>query len=300
MNVFITGGLGFVGRFLSQHLLTAGYHVTAVGSTQRPEMIPHENFQYIAGDTTREGAWQAAVADSDAVINLAGRSIYKRWDASYKQQIYNSRVLTTRQLVAALPDGKETVFLNASAVGYYGDRGDDILTESEPGCHDFLGTLARDWESEALKAESKRARVAIMRLGVVLGNGGGALKMMRPIFSMFAGGPLGNGMQWFPWIHMTDLTRAIRFLLENNNCRGPFNLCNPEPVRNRDLTTALARVLSRPAFMPAPEFMIKWVMGEFGGVLLSSSRAIPENLLKAGFTFRFPDIESALVDLVKR
>jgi hypothetical protein len=300
MKLLITGGLGFVGRHLSGQLLAAGHNVTALGRNPTPKRIPHENFDYIAADTTREGDWQKSVGDFDAVINLAGQSIFRRWDDRYKQLIYDSRVLTTRNLSAAVPSDKKVVFLSTSAVGYYGSRQDDILTESEPGSEDFLGTLAQDWEAEALNAEKKGARVAIMRFGIVLGNGGGALGMMQPAFKLFVGGPLGNGGQWFPWIHMADLVGAAQFLLENENCRGPFNFCAPKPVRNRDFAAALGHVLRRPAILPAPVFMVRLVLGELGDVLAASSRAIPEKLLHAGFSFRFPDVESALLDLVNR
>jgi uncharacterized protein len=300
MKLLITGGLGFVGRELSGQLLAAGHQVTALGRNLRPNLIQHGNFSYIAADTTREGEWQNAVAEYDAVINLAGQSIFRRWDNRYKQLIYDSRVLTTRHLAAAVSGGTKMVFLSTSAVGYYGSRQDDVLTESEPGSGDFLGTLAQDWETEALNAEKKGARVAIMRFGIVLGNGGGALGMMQSAFNLFLGGPLGNGAQWFPWIHMTDLVGAARFLLENESCHGPFNFCAPEPVRNRDLAATLGRVLNRPSILPAPAFMVKLVLGELGDVLMASSRAVPEKLQHAGFSFRFPDVESALLDLVNR
>lgn len=298
MKLLITGGLGFVGRNVSVRLLTAGHQVTAVGRNPKPAPILHDNFNYIAADTTREGDWQKSVADFDAVINLAGQSIFWRWNDSYKKLIYDSRVLTTRHLVAAIPDNKEMVFLSTSAVGYYGSRQDDILIESEPGSHDFLGSLAQDWEAEALSAEKKGARVAIMRFGIVLGNGGGAFGMMQPAFKLFLGGPLGDGSQWFPWIHMVDLVSAVQFLLENERCSGPFNFCAPEPVRNRDLARTLGHVLNRPSFLPAPAIMVRWVLGELGDVLMASSRAIPEKLQRADFSFRFPDVASALLDLV--
>lgn len=298
MKVLITGGLGFVGRYLSEYLLMQGYQVTALGRNPNPKAISHDHFQYVAGDTTREGAWQKSVAEFDAIVNLAGQSIFRRWDDRYKQLLYDSRVLTTRNLVKAIPANKNIIFLSTSAVGYYGDRKDDILTESEPGCGDFLGTLSRDWETEALAAEKKGARVALMRFGIVLGNGGGALDIMLPAFKSFMGGPLGNGKHWFPWIHLADLVSAVRFLLENENCRGPFNFSAPEPVRNHELAKTLGHVLNRPALIPAPAFLIKLVLGELGGVLMSSSRAVPERLQQAGFLFRFPDLESALLDLV--
>lgn len=300
MKLLITGGLGFVGRHLSAQLLAAGHQVTAVGRNPAPAMILNENFSYIAADTTREGNWQESVRGFDAVINLAGQSIFKRWNDRYKQLMYDSRVLTTRHLVAAIPEDKKVVFLSTSAVGYYGNRQDDILVESEPGSDDFLGILSRDWEAEAMKAEKKGARVAVMRFGIVLGNGGGAFAMMKPAFKLFLGGPLGNGGQWFPWIHLADLVGATQFLLENESCSGPFNFCAPEPVRNRDLATAFGHVLTRPSILPVPAAMVRFILGELGDVLMASSRVVPERLKQAGFSFRFPDVTSALLDLVNR
>jgi len=298
MNILITGGLGFVGRFLSLHLLAAGHRVTAVGRRVNPKAIAHERFRYEAADTTREGPWQAAAADSDAIVNLAGCSIFRRWTDRYKRRLFDSRVLTTRNLVKALPVHWNGVLLNASAVGYYGSREDDIIGESEPCQEDFLGTLAREWEAEALTAGEKGARVGVMRFGIVLGRDGGALAMMRRIFNLFGGGPVGEGSQWFPWIHMWDLAEATRYLLDTPHATGPFNFCAPEPIRNRDLANALGRALHRPARLPAPAFLVRLALGEFADALLASCRAVPERLLRAGFTFRFPDIASALSDLL--
>jgi hypothetical protein len=298
MDILITGGSGFVGRFLSQRLLTAGHRITIVGRGRNPRAIARNDLRYMAADTTHEGPWQAAAAGSDAIINLAGCSIFRRWTDQYKRKLYDSRVLTTRHLVEALPPEWNGVLLSASAVGYYGDRGDDIITESEPCQGDFLGTLSRDWEAEALKADEKGARVALMRFGIVLGRDGGALAMMRRVFKLFAGGPIGDGSQWFPWIHMTDLAAAACFLLEAGRAAGPFNLCAPAPVRNHELAHALGRALHRPAVMPAPAFLVRTVMGEFAESLLASCRAVPERLLAAGFAFRFPDIATALLDLL--
>ena len=298
MKILITGGLGFLGRFLSQVLLDAGHHVTAVGLSPNPALIPHDNFSYIAADTSQEGNWQESLQTIDAVINLAGVSIFKRWNQKYKDLIYNSRILTTRNLVDALPDESAVTLLSTSAVGYYGDRGDEVLTEASSTGHDFLSALARDWEAEAYKAASKGARVVIMRFGIVLGKGGGALASMLPPFKMFAGGPLGNGKHWFPWIHIGDLARAAGFLLENDNLQGPFNCCAPQPVRNSEFTTALGKVLNRPAILPTPGVVLRFFLGELAEVLLASSRAFPDKLQKNGFTFTFPDIESALLDLI--
>jgi hypothetical protein len=300
MKIFITGGLGFVGRYLSKALLENGHRVTAVGRTPDPQGIDHPAFRYIAADTTLAGDWQAEVPDHEAVVNLAGKSIFTPWTNKAKEEIYDSRILTTRNLVAALPEGRETILCSTSAVGYYGDSGEDVLTEAAPSGDDFLAEVGRDWEAEALAAGKKGARVVLPRFGIVLDRDGGAMAKMIPAFRMFVGGPLGSGRQWFPWIHMADLVAALRFLIETPALRGPFNCTAPEPVRNKDLAKTLGRKLHRPACMPAPAFMVKLVLGEFGEVLLGSQRAVPQKLTDAGFTFQYPDLESALEEIVGR
>ena len=297
MNIFISGGLGFVGKYLCQSLLENGHQLTATGSRNDPGTISHDNFRYIKADTTQPGDWQQAVVDADAAVNLAGRTIFKRWDKRYKQQIRDSRILTTQHIVAAIPEDKPFVLCSTSAVGYYGDRGDDVLTETEAVADDFLGQLSLEWEKEAFAAEKKGARVAIARFGIVLGRGGGALAKMLPAFKSFVGGPLGDGTQWFPWIHIQDVVGAIEFILSSTSVDGIFNFTAPEPVRNRDLGKTLGRVLNRPSVMPAPAFMIRMAMGELGGVLLSSQRAVPQHLMAAGYDFQYPELEKALEDL---
>jgi uncharacterized protein (TIGR01777 family) len=298
MNIFITGGLGFVGRHVSRAFLQAGHRVTAIGRTQRPDMIDHPNFHYLAADTTQPGDWQGAVAEHQAVVNLAGRSIFTFWTDNAKKEMVDSRVLTTRHLVDAIaPDGR-TVLCSTSAVGYYGDRGEARLSEDAAPGDDFLASLAHRWEAEALKAEAKGARVVLTRFGIVLERGGGAMAMMTPLFRLFLGGPLGSGRQWFPWIHMHDLTAAFQYAVDRENLAGPFNFCAPNPVRNRRLTRTLAEKLNRPALLRAPSFMVKLLMGEFGRVLLHSQRAMPDRLLEAGFEFQYPTIEAALAEIV--
>ncbi|MDM8526536.1 TIGR01777 family oxidoreductase [Desulfococcaceae bacterium HSG8] len=298
MKIFITGGAGFVGRHLSARLLDKGHQVTATGSRPNQNVIHHKNFFYIPADTTQKGKWQESLEDTDAVINLAGRTIFSLWTKNYKKRIYDSRVLTTRNLTDALPEGKDITLCTASAAGYYGDRGDDILTEKEPDGDDFLARVCRDWETEAFRAGEKGGRVAAMRFGVVLGKGGGAMKQMIPAFRLFAGGPLGDGTQWFPWIHIDDLVTAILFVLENREISGPFNFTAPRPTRNRDMAKTLGKILKRPAVMPAPGFMIRLVMGEFGTSILYSQRAIPDRLSDYGFDFKYPDIETAIRNIV--
>jgi len=276
MKIFITGGLGFIGRHLSDFFLSRGHQVIAVGIRSGQNLINHQNFRYLSADTTQEGDWQEELKDTDAAVNLAGKTIFKRWNKSY------------------------ITLCSASAAGYYGNRGDDTLAEEETNGNDFLAKVSRDWEDEALRAEEKGIRVVTARFGVVLGKNGGAMGKMVPAFRLFVGGPLGEGTQWFPWIHLDDLISAMMFILENRDIHGPVNFCAPNPVRNRDLAKAMGHVLNRPAFMPAPGFMIRLVLGEFGTTLLGSQRAIPEKLLSFGFDFEYPDIINAIRHIINQ
>jgi uncharacterized protein (TIGR01777 family) len=251
-------------------------------------------FDHITADTTREGPWQDAVGDSQAIINLAGTPIFRRWTAKAKAEIRDSRILTTRHLVQAMATDRNTFLFSASGVGYYGDCGDQPLTEDAEAGKDFLAHLSIDWEKEALAAEARGARVVIGRFGVILHLSGGALPKMLPAYRMGVGGPLGSGRQWFPWIHLEDLIAAIDFLRQCQDARGVFNFCGPEPVTNRHLARTLGRLLHRPALLPAPAFMMRLALGEFSDVLLGSQRCVPQRLLDSGFVFRYPTIEAAL------
>ena len=298
MKILITGGSGFVGTNLTRFLLDKGHQVRAVGRSEPRHLFDPENYRFIAADTTTKGPWQDELADADAVVNLAGATIFRRWTQTYKKQIYDSRILTTRHVVDALPARSNVVLCSASGSGYYGSRGDDILKEDETAGSDFLARVSIDWEKEALRAGDKGARVAVMRFGVILGKDGGAMAKLVPAFKVFVGGPLGSGNQWFPWLHIEDLLAAIGFVLEHQEVVGPLNFCAPNPIRNRELAQALGKRLGRPSFMPAPAFMIRLAMGEFGDVFLGSQRTVPAKLLSHGFAFQYPEIEGALRAIV--
>ena len=296
MKIFLTGGTGFVGKTLAPALVRSGHEVSIL---TRAAKEGSSGISWIEGDPTQKGKWQDAVKEHEAVINLAGASIFTRWTEEAKQKIRDSRILTTRHLVEALEGGKGKAFLSTSAVGYYGFHGDEILSEEASPGGDFLALLAKDWEAEAKEAEKKGCRVVITRFGIVLGEKGGALGQMIPLFNKYLGGPLGSGKQWFSWIHIEDLVRACLFLLEHPEISGPVNFTAPNPVRNKELSQWLGRILGRPAFLPAPGFMLRLVLGEFGSILLEGQKVIPQKLLEAGFQFQYPEIAPALRQVVR-
>jgi uncharacterized protein (TIGR01777 family) len=298
MKVLITGGLGFVGTQISIRLLKEGNQVTVVDRSPQAAPYTPPDVRYVSADTTMPGDWQDEIAVQDAVINLAGASIFSRWTAQTKRIMYDSRILTTRNVVDAIPANKGSLLCSTSAVGYYGFRGDEELTEEDGPGDDFLARLAADWEGEALKAAEKGVRVTITRFGLVLGKTGGVLGQMIPLFKKFIGGPLGTGKQWFSWIHMEDLLSAFLFVFNNKDIQGPVNFSAPNPVRNRDLATALGEVLKRPSLLRTPAFVLRLVLGEFGSVVLKGQRVIPSRLLKHGFAFTYPEIRGALRQVV--
>ena len=303
-SVLITGSSGFVGTALTQRFLEQGLRVTGVGTSPRHPLIDDsEQFTWISADTSLPGNWQQAASDADVVINLAGRNIFKYWTRRYKKAIRESRIETTRNLVSAISAADTRAFISASAVGLYGDCGDNDITESRKPGSSFLARVCIDWENQAMAAEGKDIPTALLRFGVVLGSSGGALSKMMPAFRFFAGGPLGNGQQWFPWIHLADLIRAVQFIIQpegqgSSPLQGTFNLTSPDLVRHKAFARALGQALGRPSFMPAPAWVIRTLMGELGSALLESQKARPDALLRAGFAFKYERLASALSQAV--
>ena len=297
-TILIAGASGFVGRKTARTFLTKGHRVIGLGtSTVHPYTDEYEHFTWVRANTASKGPWQKEVGKADVIINLAGRTIFKRWTPNYKQAIYDSRIKTTQNLVSAIETGKNQLLLSTSAVGFYGDCGNTKLTEDHKPGSKFLSALCVDWENEADKARAKGVRVAKMRFGVVLDQGGGALSTMTPAFKMGAGGPLGSGKQWFPWIYMDDLQHAMLHLMENSKLDGPFNFTAPGVVIQKEFARQLGRVLGRPAFIPTPGFAVRLVMGDVADVLLESQRAIPQRLLDSGYRFLYPDIQATLKNI---
>ncbi len=296
-TVMVTGSAGFVGARLIPRLLGAGFKVIGIDLAPLGPATSNPAVTQIIADTTRPGAWQEAVASADAVINLAGKNIYARWSDKIKQEILESRVTTTENIVSAIPEGKDMVLMSASAAGYYGDRGDQEVDESFPPGEDFLARVCVDWEKTAMAAEAKGARVVCMRFGLILGNGG-ALKAMLPAFGLGLGGPIAGGKFYMSWIHIDDLISAIFFLMENSQISGPVNFTSPNPVQNKEFVRKLASVLKRPAFIPMPGLALRLVFGELGKAISGSQRVIPKKLMDAGFSFRYPMLEDALKSIL--
>ncbi|OGP78739.1 MAG: TIGR01777 family protein [Deltaproteobacteria bacterium RBG_16_49_23] len=302
MKILITGGTGFVGTELTSRLTREGHEITILTRSLKGAKGSSPGISYLEGDPTKKGPWQEAIKDHDAVINLAGASIFSKWTEEHKKAIRESRVNTTRHIVEGIPSRPERPFtlFSASAVGYYGFCGDVELVEDSPPGNDFLARIAKEWEGEALKAKDKGARVVITRFGIVMGEKGGALSRIIPLFKKYIGGPIGSGKQWFSWVHIKDLAEAFAFLLKHQELSGPVNVCSPNPVRNKDLAKGLGKALHRPSFFPAPGFMVKWALGEFGSVILEGQRVIPRRLLESDFVFQYPDIDKTLQSIVGR
>jgi len=300
MKVMIVGGTGFIGSLLGEELCRE-HEVTVTGRTcPGLESMPVQ-VSCMAARTTEPGQWQDMIAGHECIINLAGASIFTRWTEKTKREIVRSRIETTRNVVEALGgrSGKKTLLINASAVGIYGPRGNEFITETAVPGNDFLAGLTREWEKEAMRAQEHGARVACLRFGVVLGKHGGALKSLERVFRMLLGCRLGTGNQWFSWIHERDIASIVRFVMDNESISGPVNCAAPNPVTNREMTGALASALHRPVLLPpVPGFMLRSVLGEFGGFLLDGQRVIPEKLTERGYSFLFNDFREAVIDLL--
>jgi uncharacterized protein (TIGR01777 family) len=288
MKILLSGASGFVGRHLAAHLARHGHTLRSLGRA--------------GADHDWSGASLAAgVAASDAVVHLAGENVLaRRWSAAQKERLRTSRLATTDALARALAAKGNGVLVSASAIGYYGPRGDAALDESAPSGNDFLAGLCRDWEAAAAPAATAGVRCAQIRIGLVLGADGGALARMLLPFRLGLGGPLGHGRQMQSWIHVEDLCALFRFVLESPAARGPFNGTAPAPVPQREFARALGRVLGRPAFLPLPAFLLRLGLGEAAGLLLEGVAARPERALVAGFRFEHPELEAALRALLAR
>jgi uncharacterized protein len=298
MRIVIAGGSGFLGEALCTSFSQEGHHVTiltrgagGVSPTPRVRLV-----QWVANGGT--GPWASEIDGADAVINLAGESIAStRWSNEHKQRIEDSRLRATRSLVKAINTTKSPppVFISGSAVGYYGPHGDEPVTEDTPAGLDFLARVCVKWEVEAARASSKRVRVIGLRTGLVLDKNGGALPRMLLPFKLFAGGRVGSGRQYWPWIHLDDWVELVRWTIVTAGLSGPVNATAPNPVTNTDFAHHLGSALTRPAWLPVPEFALRIVLGEMAdALLLSGQRALPAKAQGLWFTFRYPQLHDAL------
>ncbi len=293
MHVVIAGGTGFLGTPLADALRAAGHHVQILSRRAGAGTLA-----WIPDGTA--GPWAAALEQADAVINLAGESIAGgRWTAARKARIRDSRMRATRSLVTAIEGAQRrpAVLISASGVDYYGPHGDELLTERTPPGDGFLATVCRDWETEALRA-APATRVVLLRTGIALARDGGALPQMALPFRLFAGGPVGSGRQYYPWIHRDDWVRMVAWALQTPPVSGPLNVTAPNPVPNREFARTLGRVLGRPSIVPAPAFALRLALGEMAdALLLTGKRVIPAQAQALGFRFEYPELERALREI---
>ena len=299
MRVIVTGGTGFIGPKLCERLVSRGHDVIALTrDASRSRDHVHPKVRVVSW--AEGAAWEGFVDGAGALVNLAGETIAQRWTATAKARIASSRLNAAARLKAAAEKAaqKPAVLVNASAVGFYGPRGDEPLDEEAPAGSDFLAKVCVDWETAARSLEPLGTRVAMLRTGVVLGAGGGALAKILPPFKAFAGGPLGSGKQWMSWIHEADLVGMYVWAAENPAVAGPVNATAPNPVTMREFATALGRALHRPSFAKAPAAAIRLALGEMSTVVLDGQRVVPKKALDLGFAFRFTDVLTALKDVV--
>jgi uncharacterized protein len=305
MRVAVTGATGMIGSALVHALVERGDEVTALS---RNAARASERLGVAAetwADPEAERPPLDALRGRDGVVHLLGEVIAQRWSDETKREIRDSRVLSTRNLVAALgelpAEERPRVLVSGSGAGWYGHRGDERLDESSPDPgDDFLAQLSAEWEAEARAAEELGVRVVLSRTGVVLSDSGGALEKMLPFFKAGIGGPVAGGRQYVPWVHVDDVVGATIFALEHDEVSGPVNVTAPEPVTNKELSKALGRVLRRPAFAPVPALAVKTLYGEMAEIVITGQRAVPGRLTELGYVFRQPELEPALRDATGR
>lgn len=312
MRVIITGGTGFVGSALAKSLISDGHQVISLSrNPEKPHKLPAE-VQVVKWDARTDAGWGPLVNNTDAIVNLAGEYIggrnlwelvVKRWTPERKRVILESRLNAAQAVLQAIQraDKKPQVLIQASAVGYYGDRGDEILTENSPPGPGFLPGVVQKWEASTADAESMGVRRAIIRSpGIFLSLDGGAFPFLVIPFKLFTGGPIGSGKQWFSWVHLQDEVRAIRFLIDNPEASGAFNLAAPGTTTNATFNRTLGKVLNRPYWLPLPVYFFKIAFGEQAEIILSSQRQVPERLQALGFKFDFPEVKTALNDIFNK
>ena len=298
MNVTVTGGTGFIGKQLVDSLVADDVEVHIIGRRPRTGIAPHIRFSLWDAESGEPSP--ESVGNADVVVHLAGEPVAQRWTPEVKRRIEVSRVEGARRLVAALANlpSRPSTLVAASAIGYYGSRGDEVLTEDSAPGEGFLPEVCQRWETEMDRAAELGMRVVKLRLGIVLGRGGGALAQMLPAFKMMVGGQIGNGRQWMSWVHIDDVVRLIRFAIDTPRLRGAVNATAPNPVRNSQFTKLLARTIRRPALFTVPEAGLRLLFGDMAGVMTASQRVLPKAAQAAGYEFRWPELGTALKDLL--
>lgn len=302
MRIVITGATGFIGRALVNSLMKQGHDLTVLSrKTAKPGQI-HGKIRHVVWNPDIDNQIIREIDGSDAVINLAGEPIVgKRWSKSQKEKILTSRVNATKTIAHSIERAKRKprVLVNASAIGIYGERGNEDLHEDSSAGTDFLASACKAWEAHAIRVQDFGVRVVKIRIGIVLEKDGGALQKMLPPFKFFAGGWLGSGNQWMSWIHRDDLVKLIEFSIVNERVSGALNGTAPQPVTNKAFSMVLAQALNRPCLMPVPEFVLKILLGEMSVLLLGSAKVLPKKTQASGFQFQYPDIRSALAAILK-
>lgn len=302
-KIIITGATGSIGQKLTKKLTERGYNIVVFTRNRDNAQRKLSNvYKVVQWDYNHFQEWVNELDNAAAVIHLAGANLgAKRWTAEYKRQIYDSRIISTRNLVEAIKslEQKPKAFICASAVGYYGDRADEILKEDSTKGNDFLTKLCCDWENEAKQVEQLGVRRVSVRTGLVLMKDEGVIKQLLFPFKFFLGGSLGNGKQWFPWIHIDDIVGIYLQSIENINLNGVVNAASPGIVRMKEFAKTFGSILKRPSFFPIPKFAIKIVAGEFGEYAVMSQRVSVEKILNAGYKFKFEKIGEALKDILK-
>ncbi len=297
-HVVVTGGTGFIGSELCHYLTKNDFRVSVLTRSPEKSESSDKNLNYFGYDKADE-----LVDGSDVVLNLAGFNLFdQRWTNDVKKKIISSRIDITKKMVDAIlkAEKKPAAFLSASAVGYYGDSGDKELDETVAAGEDFLAEVCVLWEDASKPVADVGVRLVNPRIGIVIGEEGGALGKMITAFKMFVGGPLGDGSQYFPWIHMDDVCGSFLHLINNESISGPVNISAPNPVTMKDFAKALGNVMGRPSAFPVPEFMLRIAVGEAAGALTASLRAVPSKLLESGYSFSYSDPEKALEDILKK
>lgn len=305
MKIAITGATGFVGTKLVEKLAKNHQIIVLTRSQEKAKKIfpnlAYPNLEIVTYTPTKSGDWQNKIDGCNGVINLAGAPVGEKWTENYKKTILDSRQLATQKIVEAIEkaNSKPQTLINASAIGYYGTSETETFTETSPSGNDFLAKVSQLWEEEANKVKELGVRLVIFRFGIVLGNGGALAKMVTP-FKMFAGGPLGDGKQWFSWIHRHDLVSLIIKALENNNIEGTFNATAPNPVKMNELCQQLGDVMNRPSWLPVPSFALDLLLGDGSKLVLEGQKVLPQKTQKnINFKFQYPTLKPALLDIIK-